>query len=117
MAEVDPHGRGNSLMTDIGGDLAASAAAFAGLVLVFLGAASASIESYEARERRAVVWRYRRRAWPAFAALITALAACFAGLWGKAGHCEKSVWTSAVLLAISALAIVLSGIQMLLEVG
>jgi hypothetical protein len=87
---------GGAAVLEISGDIAAAAAVFAGLVLVFFGASLASFEGYSEDQRGAVRWLYRRRAWPAFAALAAALGSCAAGLFAKATHCETASWLSSV---------------------
>jgi hypothetical protein len=60
-------------MLETAGDVSAAAAALAGLVLVFFGSSIASLDSYSTEQRGSVQGFYRRRAWPAFIALVAAV--------------------------------------------
>lgn len=69
---------------DIADAVVGAATATAGLVLVFLGAVSASYERYLPQERRpALKARYRLRGNVAFASLIVAVASAVFGLIAK----------------------------------
>jgi hypothetical protein len=58
---------------EVAGDVAAVSSAVAGLTLVFVGAISASYDSYEKSEQSSIRSRYQRRAWFAFAGLALAI--------------------------------------------
>jgi hypothetical protein len=80
---------------DIADAVVGAATATAGLVLVFLGAVSASYERYLPQERRpALKARYRLRGGVAFAGLILAVASAVFGLIAK--------WMQASSLTVAA---------------
>jgi hypothetical protein len=104
-------------MVEIGGDVAAASGAFAGLILVFFGASIASFDTYSETEKGSVRSIYRRRAWPAFAALVAAIISCGLGLYGKAAASVVAVEWSCGLLAVAGVAIVVLGVISLREIG
>ena len=59
---------------DITGQIVGAGTATAGLILVFLGATTASYEGYQAQERRSVRDVYQLRANIAFATLLVSIA-------------------------------------------
>ena len=104
-------------MLEIAGDVASAAGVFAGLVLVFFGAALASFDGYDETQKGSVRWTYRRRAWPAFISLVMALAACGFGLYAKAEADACVARWAVYALAISCLGILLSAAQVVWDVG
>ena len=86
---------------ELGGDISAAAVALAGLLLVFMGAISASFDSYEKQEQGAVRARYQRRAWFAFIGFVLAILATALGLTGKWLHQEYAAISSIVCLALA----------------
>lgn len=104
-------------MLEISGDVAAASAAFAGLVLVFFGASTASFDSYSEDQKNSVRWIYRRRAWPALAALFAALLSCGFSLYAKAASVCWSAVAGVCLLAFVGIAISLSAILAVVEIG
>jgi hypothetical protein len=92
---------------EVAGDVATAASAMAGLVLVFIGAISSSFDSYQKAEQRAVLARYRRRAWFAFAGFVLALLSTLSALIAKWRTWECAAEASLMLLFV-ALIIVLA---------
>ena len=84
---------------EISGDISSAGAALAGLILVFLGAASTSFDSYERQEQHAVRSRYQTRAWIAFVGFASALLSTVLALTGK--------WLSTPCLTLIAFALLL----------
>jgi peptidoglycan/LPS O-acetylase OafA/YrhL len=84
---------------EISGDVASAASALAGLLLVFLGAVSASFGSYDAAAQNTVRARYQRRAWFAFVGFVLALSAVPCALVAK--------WLSQQCLALTGLALLI----------
>ena len=100
----------------VAGDVATSAVALAGLVLVFLGATSTSFDTYEATEKRAVLGRYRRRAWFAFVGFILSLSAAVLGILAKWLHIECAAIDAIFLLGFGLLWILVVAIVAILDI-
>ncbi|MER8555178.1 hypothetical protein NKH37_23860 [Mesorhizobium sp. M1217] len=83
------------------GEVAGSATALAGLILVFLGAISTSFDSYAKPERASVLTRYQRRVWFAFVGFTLALASAFMALVAKWLTIECAAIASLVLLFVA----------------
>lgn len=71
------------MAAEIGGDIAAAGSAVAGLILVYIGALSASFGTYQPQEKRAVRPSFQRRAWFAFAGLVILILSVALALIGK----------------------------------
>jgi uncharacterized membrane protein len=84
---------------EISGDICAAGAALAGLILVFIGAASTSYDAYERQEQHAVRVRYQTRAWIAFVGFAFSLLAVPTALAAK--------WFSISCVSLLALALLL----------
>jgi len=104
-------------MLEIAGDIAAAAAAFAGLILVFFGASISSFDSYDETARDAVRGIYRRRAWPGLAALLAALLSCYTSLSAKALMSECAAYWAAGLLALVGILIFVLALLAVWEIG
>jgi hypothetical protein len=102
---------------EIAGDVSAAAAAFAGLVLVFFGTSISSFDAYSEDQKDAVRSIYRRRAWPAFIALIAALLSCGTSLLAKALECKMAAECGLGLLALVGVAIFISAYLAIREIG
>jgi hypothetical protein len=87
---------------EIAGDISAAGAALAGLILVFIGAASTSFDSYERQEQHAVRLRYQTRAWIAFAGFAFALLSAPTALVAK--------WLSISGLSLAALVMLIAAL-------
>jgi len=90
---------------NVAGDVAASAVALAGLILVFLGYISTSFDSYEKTEQNAVRARYQWRAWFAFAGFVLALASALLALIGKWLHYECAALGAVLILFLAFLVV------------
>ena len=101
----------------IASEIAGAAAALAGLILVFFGAALSSFDSYSATQKAAVRGRYRLRAWPAFASFVLSLVSCGLALHAKATMCASMATVSIWLLAIVGIGIFVSALAAVLEIG
>lgn len=101
---------------NISGDIAASAIALAGLVLVFLGAILAGFDSYDKAAQRAVRSKYRRRVWFAFAGFALALASGVCGLLAAWMHCEALAKAGLGLLLISLAWVLIAALIEVMEV-
>jgi hypothetical protein len=86
---------------EVGGDVASSAAALAGLLLVYLGAIIVSFDGYQATERNTVKARYRRRGWLGFAGFVFAILATPLGLAGKGFQQESLVLASMACILVA----------------
>ena len=104
-------------IVETSGDVAAAASAFGALVLVFFGLSVSSWDGYSAEAKGDVRARYRWRAWPAFVALLASVLSCGASLYAKATDCELAAFWGAGLLAIVGIAILISALQFLMEIG
>jgi ABC-type Fe3+-siderophore transport system permease subunit len=104
-------------MLEITGEVSAAAAALAGLALVFFGASVSSFDAFAEDQKDAVRWIYRRRAWPAFIALIAAILSCGVSLYAKALHSEVAAEWGIGLLALVGVAIFISALLAVLEIG
>jgi hypothetical protein len=82
---------------EVAGDVAAAGGALAGLILVYLGAVSASFDRFDKVQQQFVVGAHRRRAWFGFAGLAFCLVSVALALLGK--------WLAAPCLATAALMI------------
>jgi hypothetical protein len=100
---------GGSGLIGVAGDVATSAVALAGLVLVFLGTISAGFEAYEPQEKRAVVGRYQRRAWLVFVGFVLSLISALLGILGK--------WLSNECAALAAMVALFLGLAWVLMVA
>jgi hypothetical protein len=87
---------------EIAGDISAAGAALAGLILVFIGGASTSFDSYEKQEQHAVRTRYQTRAWIAFVGFAFALLSAPTALIAK--------WLSVSCLALIALVMLVTSL-------
>lgn len=87
--------------------LAGAATATAGLVLVFLGAISTSLDSYEAKEKRAAFKRFRGRSLLSFAGLILAISSAVLALIAKWGSQSPLAVASFVCLAAALACVVI----------
>src|SRR4051812_30184531 len=68
---------------DLASDVISGGAAFAGLIIVYLGGIAAGYDSYSAPQKSSVRAFYRRRAWLACVGVCIAILAAFCGLLGK----------------------------------
>jgi hypothetical protein len=103
-------------MLEMASDVIGAGTALAGLVLVFLGSVSNGFESFAPQERRAVVKKYRRRAWWAFGAFTLALGAALLGLLSKWLQLACLTGAGLILLILSFLAAVWIGVGEVREI-
>jgi hypothetical protein len=87
---------------EIAGDISAAGAALAGLILVFIGSASTSFDSYERQEQHAIRLRYQTRAWIAFVGFAFALLSAPTALIAK--------WLSLSYLSLAALVMLIASL-------
>jgi hypothetical protein len=99
------------------GDVAAAASAFGAIVLVFFGFSISSFDGFEEDQKDAVRGLYRRRIWPAFVALVASILSCGLSLYGKIDDCECAAILGVAMLAVVGVAIMISAIQFLREIG
>ncbi len=85
----------------VAGDVAQSAVALAGLLLVFLGFISTSFDTYQKTEQATVRGRYQRRAWFAFVGFVLALASAGSAISAKLLSNECAALAAVVLIAIA----------------
>lgn len=85
---------------EIAGDISAAGAALAGLILVFIGAASTSFDSYDKQAQHAVRLRFQTRAWIAFVGFVFALLSVPAALIAK--------WLAVSCLSLAALVMLIA---------
>lgn len=100
----------------IAGDIAAAAAALAGLLLVFLGSVSTSYGSYQKQEQNAVRSKYQRMAWLGFIGFCLAVLSAFLSIAGKWFSIDCLVAAAAVLLAVGFALVVMAAFFAVLEI-
>jgi hypothetical protein len=83
------------------GEVAGSAIAFSGLILVFLGAISTGFDGYEKQEQITVMSRYQRRAWLAFVGFVLSLLAAVLSLVAKWFSIESAAIGALILLFVA----------------
>jgi hypothetical protein len=84
--------------------------AFAGLILVFLGAGLASFEAYDFDRRKPVVPKYKKRSQIALFAFISALAAAALALTGYWTPCPIVFYGDLAALAASFITIIYAAV-------
>lgn len=95
----------------------AAATALAGLVLVFLGATSASYESYDPLLRvRNIRARFQRRAWFGFIGFCLALVTVILALYGKVTESITSVEIALVLFVIAIVWLLIAALFTVLDI-
>lgn len=95
----------------VAGDVATSAMALAGLILIFLGAISTSFDSYQKTEQNTVRGRYQLRAWFAFVGLVLALIAACLAISGKWLTSECAALASIAILFVSLIWVLLAALS------
>lgn len=100
----------------IAGEVAGSATALAGLILVFIGAVSASFHSYGKVAQAAIRGRYQRRVWFAFAGFSLALVSALLALAAKWLTNEFAALGALVLLFISFIWVLFAALSAVREV-
>lgn len=85
----------------LAGDIATSAGALAGLILIFLGAISNRFDSYDKAGQNVVRGRYQRRAWFAFVGFVLALFSASLAIVGKWLAYECAALSAVVLFLIA----------------
>ena len=106
-----------SATLSIAGEVAGAAAGLAGLILVFFGAALSGFDRYTETQKGAVRGVYRRRAWPAFAGFVFALASCALALYAKTTSSPCPATWAVALLAVAGIGVFVSAFAALLEIG
>ena len=101
---------------EIAGDIVAAASALAGLILVYIGALSASFSTYEAAERKSVIGGFQRRAWFAFVGLALFLLAVLLALFGKWLQIECMIIGALMILAVATAWLVATAILTVREI-
>lgn len=104
-------------MLEMTSDIISAGTAMAGLVLVFLGGILNGFDAYAPQERRAVVSKFRRKAWTAFVAFALSLGAALLGLLSKWLHLTCFAGAGLVLLILSFVAVVWIGIAGVREIA
>jgi hypothetical protein len=100
----------------VAGDVAGSATALAGLILVFLGAISTSFDSYGKQEQGSVRSRYQQRGWFAFVGFALALASAFLALLAKWLSNECAAIASLVLLFVALIWVLFAALSSVREI-
>ena len=101
---------------NVAGDVVAAAAAFAGLILVFLGAISNSFGSYQKTEQAAIRGRYQLRAWNSFIGFILSLLAVVLAIVGKWLTNECLAFSAALLLVLALVFVVVAALLAVREI-
>jgi peptidoglycan/LPS O-acetylase OafA/YrhL len=83
------------------GEVADSATALAGLILVFLGGVFSSYEPYRKSEHHEAKWRHRRRAWFAFGGFVLSLLSAGLALAAKLLDHERTALVALLLLVFA----------------
>lgn len=97
-------------------EVAGSATALAGLVLVFLGALATAYDSYQPQEKNSVKARYQKRVWFAFAGFVLALlSACFA-LFAKWFSNDCSAIAAVVLMVLALIFVLIAAYSAVREI-
>jgi putative Mn2+ efflux pump MntP len=102
---------------EVAGDVMAAAAAFGGLILVFLGAAAAKFESFDRNVSDKTRWKYRLRAWLAYSGLALSCASAGTALGAKMAASDCATWVAIVFLGIAAAIVLIAAFFVTLEVG
>ena len=100
----------------VAGEIAGSATALAGLILVFLGAIASSFEAYSKQEQTTVKAVYQRRAWFAFVGFALSLSASVSALAAKWLSQACLAFVALVLLAIAFLWVTLAALSAVKEI-
>ena len=100
---------------EVMGEVADSATALAGLILVFLGGVFSSYEPYRKSEHHEAKWRHRRRAWFAFAGFILSLASASLALTAKWFDVEPVARIALALLFIALMWVVVVALWELVD--
>jgi hypothetical protein len=102
--------------TDIAGDVSAASAAFGGLVLVFLGAASERFHSFSVQQQKVVKLRFQIRAWLAFFGVAFSLGSTGLALYAKYSTAESAAAWSLLLLGAAASVVLVAALLIALDV-
>jgi hypothetical protein len=102
---------------NIAGEVSGASAALAGLILVFFGSALSSFDTYSVEQQNSVRWSYRRRAWPAFVGFVAAIISCGMARYAKAETSDAAAGWGVGLLAFAGVAVFLSALQALRDIG
>lgn len=92
---------GNVDSISIVGEIVAAASAFAGLILVYLGALAAGYSAYQRQEKISVRPAYSARAWRAFGGMSLALFSVVTAVVAKGTNTEWLADLSALLLLLA----------------
>jgi hypothetical protein len=98
------------------GEVAGSATALAGLILVFLGAVATTFDSYQKAEQNSVKARYQRRAWFAFVGFVFALVSALLALAAKWLAIECIALAALVLLSLALIWVLFSALSAVREI-
>ena len=96
--------------------MAQAAAGFGGLVLVFLGGVAERFHSYEGTKEKAVLARFRARAWLATSGVLAAVAATGFGLGAEACASDGAAIASLAFLGLAVAVTVVAALITALEV-
>ena len=94
---------------EVAGDVAAAGGALAGLILVYLGAVSASFASFDTAQQKAVRSRHQFRAWFGFAGLVLCLASVALALVAK--------WLAIPCMAVAAVVVLIIALAWVIGAG
>lgn len=100
----------------VASEVAGSATALAGLILVFLGAISASFSSYDKQGQSAVRGRFQWRAWFAFVGFVLCLLAASFALLGKWLSNDCAAFAGLVLLVVALVWVLLAALAAVREI-
>jgi hypothetical protein len=101
---------------EVAGDVAAVSSAVAGLTLVFVGAISASYDSYEKSEQSSIRSRYQRRAWFAFAGLALAILSTAMALFAKLLDLQCAAVAALASLFVALIFVLFAGLNTVREI-
>ena len=100
---------------EVAGDIAAAGSAVSGLILVYVGALSASYGAFQPQERKAVLGSYQKRAWFAFIGLILFLFSVTLSLFGKWLELDCAIVAAMGLLLLGFCWVVATAVLTVLE--
>jgi len=102
---------------ELASDVIAGSTAFAGLIIVYVGAVSAAYGSYTTESQDAVRGQFKKKATFASAGICVAALAASMAILGKWASCNGAVAISVVLLVLTLLWGVAVTIQTVREIG
>ncbi|MDX2274810.1 MAG: hypothetical protein NW206_05095 [Hyphomonadaceae bacterium] len=103
-------------LADVMGDVAGAGAAFAGLVLVFMGATTTAYEGFDQPAQKLVRKKFLQRIWLSFVGIAFGMLATALALLAGAGAPECVAWGAIISLALAASSVLFAALQTALDI-